>query len=60
MRWHIEEGGRATHSMVKSNSVNDKEMGECIVRVVRGLVFPEPPQDQVAEVTYPFVFAQSQ
>ncbi|MCB0349882.1 MAG: AgmX/PglI C-terminal domain-containing protein [Bdellovibrionales bacterium] len=55
--WHIEERGRATHSRVKTNTIGDKNMGECIARVIRGLTFPEPPQDQIAEVTYPFVFA---
>jgi hypothetical protein len=55
--WNIEERGRATKAFVKSNSVGDKPMGECIARVIRGLTFPEPPPDQVAQVTYPFVFA---
>ncbi len=57
IKWHIEERGRATNSTVKSNTVGDKQMGECMARVIRGLTFPEPPPDQIAEVTYPFVFA---
>lgn len=57
IKWHIEERGRATNSVVKSNTVGDKQMGECLARVIRGLTFPEPPPDQIAEVTYPFVFA---
>lgn len=57
IKWHIEERGRATNSVVKSNTVGDKQMGECLARVIKGLTFPEPPPDQIAEVTYPFVFA---
>lgn len=57
VKWYIQEKGRATNTVVKSNSVGDKEMGECLARVIRGLTFPEPPPDQIAEVTYPFVFA---
>jgi hypothetical protein len=57
IKWFIEERGRATNSVVKSNTVGDKQMGDCLARVIRGLTFPEPPPDQIAEVTYPFVFA---
>lgn len=57
VQWHIEDRGRATNSIVKTNTMGDKQMGECIARVIRGLTFPEPPPDQIAEVTYPFVFA---
>jgi hypothetical protein len=57
IKWHIEERGRATHTEVKSNSVGDRSMGECLARVIRSLTFPEPPPDQIAEVVYPFVFA---
>jgi pSer/pThr/pTyr-binding forkhead associated (FHA) protein len=57
IQWNIEERGRATSTVVKSNSIGDRQMGECIARVIRGLTFPEPPPDQIAQVTYPFVFA---
>lgn len=57
IRWLIQEGGRATDTKVKTNTLNDKPMGECISRVIKSLTFPEPPPDQIAEVTYPFVFA---
>jgi pSer/pThr/pTyr-binding forkhead associated (FHA) protein len=57
VKWFIREHGKATDTVVKSNTVGDTEMGNCIARVIRGLTFPEPPQDQIAEVTYPFVFA---
>lgn len=57
VKWHIVERGRATNSVVKTNTVGDKAMGDCVARVIRGLTFPEPPPDQIAEVTYPFVFA---
>jgi len=57
IQWNIEERGRATSTVVRSNSVGDKPMGECLARVIRGLTFPEPPPNQIAQVTYPFVFA---
>ncbi len=57
IQWDIVEQGRVQNGFVKSNSVGDKELGNCIVAKLRALKFPEPPPDQIARVVYPFVFA---
>lgn len=56
IQWDIEEKGRATNTIVKSNSTGDAAFGRCMADKIRGLVFPEPPADQVARVIFPFVF----
>ncbi len=56
LEWDIEERGRVTRTAVKSNSLGDDEVATCIVNRLRTWRFPEPPQDQVGRVTYPFVF----
>ena len=56
IQWDIEERGRATNTIVKSNSTGDASFGRCMADKIRGLIFPEPPADQVARVIFPFVF----
>lgn len=57
IQWDIEERGRATNALVKSNSSGDSAFGTCVRDKIKGLTFPEPPADQVARVVFPFVFA---
>ncbi len=57
IQWDIEERGRATNALVKSNSTGDSAFGTCVRDKIKGLTFPEPPADQVARVVFPFVFA---
>lgn len=56
IQWDIEERGRATNAIVKSNSTGDSAFGRCMADKIRGLIFPEPPADQIARVVFPFVF----
>jgi outer membrane biosynthesis protein TonB len=57
IQWDIVEGGRVQRALVKSNSVGDPALGQCIVTRLQPLRFPEPPADEIARVVYPFVFA---
>ena len=55
--WHIEEKGRVTKTWTVSNSLGSDEVAQCILGRLKTWTFPEPPGDQVASVTYPFVFS---
>lgn len=55
--WHIEEKGRVTKTWVVSNSLGSDEVAQCILSRLKTWTFPEPPGDQVAQVSYPFVFS---
>jgi len=57
IQWDIVERGQVERAIVKSNSVGDQALGQCLVTKLRGLRFPEPPADEIARVVYPFVFA---
>ncbi len=56
IQWDIVEGGRVQRASVKSNSTGNRKFGECVAGKIRGLIFPEPPADEIARVVYPFVF----
>ncbi len=55
--WHIEEKGRVTKTWTVSNTLGSDDVAQCILARLKTWTFPEPPGDQVAAVTYPFVFS---
>ncbi len=59
VKWTIVARGRVGTVSQVSNTTNSRPLARCIMDRIKGLKFPEPPQDTVAEVIYPFVF-QSQ
>ncbi|MEZ4872182.1 MAG: AgmX/PglI C-terminal domain-containing protein [Bdellovibrionales bacterium] len=59
VKWTIVAGGRVGQVSKVSNTTRSNSLASCIMNRIKGLKFPEPPQDTVAEVIYPFVF-QSQ
>jgi hypothetical protein len=58
IEWDIEERGRVSGGRVKSNSLADGgRVSKCVLGVIKGLKFPEPPAGQIARVSYPFLFS---
>ncbi|MGE0762525.1 MAG: AgmX/PglI C-terminal domain-containing protein [Bdellovibrionales bacterium] len=57
LEWDIEDRGRVTRTSVKSNSLGDDQVANCIMGRIKDLKFPEPPPDQIGRVTFPFVFS---
>lgn len=55
--WEIGEQGRVVSAHVKSNELGNREVGDCVVDRLKGWRFPEPPSNQVVEVSYPFFFS---
>jgi len=57
LQWSIIERGKAIKPKVVSNSLNDKEVANCIKRKLVTWRFPEPPANTEGVVTFPFVFS---
>ncbi|MEQ1876690.1 MAG: AgmX/PglI C-terminal domain-containing protein [Bdellovibrionia bacterium] len=59
LSWDISGPGTASNVRVKESTVGAAQLENCLSRVISNLRFPAPPKDQVAEVTFPFVFLGS-
>lgn len=56
LEWVIIGNGRVANARVKSSTLKNSEVEQCIVSRLRTWKFPEPPPDQEALVSYPFLF----
>ncbi len=54
--WKITNGGRMISPRVKSTTLNNAQVERCIISRLMVLTFPDPGPDEIAEVSYPFVF----
>ncbi len=59
LSWRITNGGKMIQPKVKSSTLNDAEVEQCIISRLRVLTFPDPGPNEIAEVDYPFVFSRS-
>lgn len=57
IEWDIEEKGRVGRAVVKSNTMGDEEVAQCILGRIKSIQFPDPPPDTTGRVTFPFVFS---
>jgi outer membrane biosynthesis protein TonB len=56
LSWTIEERGRVANATVKSSSVDNPQVANCILEHLKTWKFPDPPPDSVGQVSFPFVF----
>ncbi len=56
LSWTIEEKGRVSNATVKSSSVDNPAVANCILEHLKTWKFPDPPPDTVGQVAFPFVF----
>lgn len=56
LRWEIDSRGRALNTSVKKTTLNSREVEKCMMNRLRTWKFPASPRNQVADVSYPFVF----
>lgn len=56
MTWDINDKGRLANGHVKTSTLNNSEVEQCILLRLRTLKFPESPPGQTAVVTFPWVF----
>lgn len=56
LEWVIVGNGRVTNARVANSTLKNSEVENCILSRLRTWKFPEPPPDQEAVVSYPFLF----
>ncbi|MGE3974894.1 MAG: AgmX/PglI C-terminal domain-containing protein [Bdellovibrionales bacterium] len=56
LEWEIGDRGRVLSARVKSSTLNNSIVEQCMIGHLKTWRFPEPPADQVAVVAFPFVF----
>ena len=57
VQWEIGAGGVVTDAKIKSSTMNNSSVENCITSRLRAWRFPEPPANTAAVVNFPFVFA---
>ena len=57
LTWNIAEGGRALNVSVTSNELGSSEVANCIMDRLKTWKFPDPPPNQLVEVSYPWFFS---
>jgi len=57
LEWDIEEEGRVSRVVAKSNALGNDNVANCIMSRLKMWKFPDPPKDQVGRVIFPFVFS---
>ena len=60
LKWEIVDNGVAKNVRVASSTLNNQAIEKCIAERLATIVFPDPPKDTTAEVSYPFVFKNEQ
>ena len=58
IRWKIDAGGKVSGAKVRSSSMRNGRVEDCIVRRVARMRFPKPKGGVTAVVNFPFIFAQ--
>jgi outer membrane biosynthesis protein TonB len=55
--WKIDLGGSVQGAKVRSTTMRNDKVQDCIVRVVQNLKFPQPRGGKIPVVNFPFLFA---
>lgn len=56
-QWVISGTGKVGSAKAAQNTMGNKAVGSCVVRVIKGLTFPKPRGGGQVLVTYPYVFS---
>jgi hypothetical protein len=57
--WTISPEGDVEASHMPQNTMNNKVVEQCVLRVVNRMVFPKPRGGGIVKVNYPFVFSSA-
>lgn len=60
LKWDIVDKGVAKNVRVVNSTLGNPAIERCIAERLATIVFPDPPSDTTAEVSYPFVFKNEQ
>jgi hypothetical protein len=55
LRFTVGANGRVTDATVDQMQGPDPDLYDCVVKVVKGITFQKPHDDQPKEITYPLV-----
>ena len=58
VRWKIDQDGLVKGARVRSSSMGNGRVEDCIIRRVARMRFPKPKNGVTAKVNFPFIFAQ--
>ncbi len=56
LEWQIIEGGKVEKARVVSSELKNPGVEKCVMGVLKGIKFNPPSKDQIAVVSFPFVF----
>ena len=59
LNWTILAKGRVGKARSVNSEISNKKMLNCMTRRLKAWKFPAPPDGQVGDITYPFIFTQS-
>lgn len=59
LNWKITDGGKMISPKVVSSTLNNSQVEQCVISRLMVLTFPAPGPNEIAEVSYPFVFSRS-
>jgi hypothetical protein len=57
VNWKIDAGGAVLGAKVRTTTMRNDKVQDCIVRVVQNLKFPQPRGNKIPVVNFPFIFA---
>ncbi|MCA9546681.1 MAG: TonB family protein, partial [Myxococcales bacterium] len=60
VEWRITPQGEVRSAKVKSSTLGDAAVAECVLGVIRSTRFPAPPDGGECVIAYPFIFSPSQ
>ncbi len=58
VKWKIDSGGKVTRAKVRSTTMRNGRVEDCVVRQVNSMKFPSPKGGGTATVNFPFIFGQ--
>jgi Ca-activated chloride channel family protein len=59
VQWSIDANGRVQAVKIRSGSLNDSKMRQCVIRQVKKMRFPKPSGGGSVKVIFPFKFSPS-
>lgn len=57
LEWDIDAHGQVSRTNVKTNSLANSKVADCLMAHLRNWNFPEPPANVTGRISYPFVFS---
>ncbi len=58
VKWKIDSAGKVSRTKVRSSSMKNGRVEDCVVRQVNSMKFPSPKGGGTATVNFPFIFGQ--